>query len=215
MPKQSTTDTVTLPALPEGRVYVSLREMFFWNDSDLGKLEFKPGEAGDYMNDGLYEYGCRQTTGDGGSSLQEGESRAGGRKRRYDSVKDGSYRFGIGGGPRLTTLDIVLREQVKIRLLAAFPTMKGVDADKKARNPETAFRSITDAEAAADPNKELNADSLFGMRWNPFLAWALDEAARRDTPQEAIVSTLSVSEQLAAYEAERAEQAKADKTEAA
>ena len=85
MPKKNEVETVTLPALPVGRCYVSIAsDLSVTVGCGVGTYVFHPGKFNDATLDGTVAYGLRQCGTDGGAlgkEASDSDKESGARKR--------------------------------------------------------------------------------------------------------------------------------------
>ncbi len=184
-------ETVTLPALSEGRVYISVAEALAVKlGCGVGLRTFHPGDHTEAIRDGTYAYGLRQCGGDGGAlgkDASDADKKAG-VTARCDAIDAGTHAYGAGGGgSRLSTLVVVMREKVAAAMVGL--GTKKVDADKAIRaDIEAAYMTVAVAVAATIPDSTPKA--VFDIMWPKIEAESKAEAARRDKS----VGTISLDE---------------------
>lgn len=183
-------ETVTLPALPVGRCYVSIAsELVIRLSCGAGNRTFKAAMHTDAIVDGTYAYGLKQVTADGGALGTEAsdDDKKAGVLKRCDAIDSGSHAYGAGGGgARLSTYIIVLRENVAMELSAI--GMKMAEAKKiTIADPVLAYRKVAEEKAnsmredAADKDKsKVTTDIVLGILWANMCAESRKEADRRD-----------------------------------
>ncbi len=183
--------TVTLPALPEGRVYVSIAADLTLNlGHKAGTVTIHPANHSAAIRDGSYAYGVRQCAGDGGAlskDTPEAEKKAG-VLARLASIVDGTHKYGAGGGgSSLSTLKVVLRENVFKELVklgkkkADFA--KAVTADHeavyKAQVSAKTARSMR-VDATDEEKAVITTEAVHAIEWPKMEKAAQVEADRRD-----------------------------------
>lgn len=175
------TKTITLPALPEGRSYVSIATgLTIVLGLGVGNRAFVPGDHTDAIRDGTYAYGLRRCSMDGGAMSAETPDtiKAQGVRDRADAIDAGTHAYGAGGGgSRLSTLTVVLREKI-VQALTAIDVKKG-KAEKMARDDDKkAYMVACIAMAKTIPDS--TPKSVFGIMWSKIEAESKTEANRRD-----------------------------------
>ena len=202
------TKTVTLPALPEGRVYIDIAETLSVKlGCGVGMRDFKPGFHSSAIHDGTYAYGLRQCGGDGGALGKDVDDLAKqeGVIARCDSIDAGTHVYGAGGGgSSLSTLIIVLRENV-LKELVKIGKKKADVTKAVTASPENAFLMVSKAKAdsiradVADKDKaSVTTEAAHAALWPDMEADAKAEADRRDKAAGTVVTSQSVRDKILA-----------------
>lgn len=173
--------TVTLPVLPEGRVYISIaRDLAVVLGCSAGARTVHPADHTDSIRDGTYAYGFRQCAGDGGAlgkAASDADKKAG-VLARADSIDNGTHVYGAGGGgARLSTYIVVLRENV-LTALVGIGRKKGDVTKAVTTDPESAYMVVSMAMAKEIDGAE--GQAVHAIMWPKVEAEAKVEAARRD-----------------------------------
>ncbi len=186
----SKTDTVILPALPAGRCYVSISsEIIVRLACGVGSHTVKPGTHTEAIIDGTYAYGYRQCAGDGGALGKDAtdEAKAKGVIDRANAIDDGSHAYGAGGGgARLSTYVVVLREYVLAELIS-IGNKRGDVIKGVVKDPALAYIPVAEAKAiamradVADKDKDkVTTETVLAVYWLRLCKRAKVESARRD-----------------------------------
>lgn len=200
--------TVSLPMLPEGRVYISIADPLpIKFGLEIGMVDFHPGKQTDSINDGMMAYGGRQCGMDGGAKAKEtpeSEKRQG-VLDRIDSIQDGTHVFGVGGGgSSLSTFKVVLRENV-LKELVKIGKKKADVTKAVTASPENAFLMVSATMAdsiradVADKDKAaVTTESVHAALWPDMESDAKAEADRRDKAAGMISTSQSVRDKILA-----------------
>lgn len=177
---------ITLPALPADQIYRAVPHTITFHIDGAGKVKqdyiFEFG--GDNALSSLLlaasvRQGLVRFVGTATTSAKEGESELEACNRRFAEMVAGTYKPGQGGGARVDTYTIVLRECVVQILRNNFPSMKKADVIKAVKeNIESAF-STACAHVAESLDGQSEQD-VFAARWPKIEAHAKVEATRRD-----------------------------------
>ncbi len=184
------TETVTLPALPVGRCYVSIAsEIVVRLACGAGQYIVKPATHTESIVDGTYAYGFRQCAGDGGAMGKDAsdDDKLAGVLKRAKAIDDGSHAYGAGGGgARLSTYVVVLREYV-LSELVALGAKRGDVIKGVVKDPALAYIAVATVVAdsmrkdVADKDKDkVTTESVLAVYWPKLCKRAKDEATRRD-----------------------------------
>lgn len=188
--KTTEPEMVSLPILPEGRVYVSIAaDLAVILGCGVGPRTFHPADHTDAIRDGTYAYGLRQCGGDGGAKGADATDAAkkAGVIARCDSIDAGTHTYGAGGGgASLSTIIVVLRENV-LKELAAIGKKKADVIKAVTASPENAFLMVSKVKAdsmradVADKDKaRVTTEAVHAILWPQIEQDAKVEADRRD-----------------------------------
>lgn len=200
--------TVSLPALPEGRIYIDIAETLSIKlGCGVGMRDFKPGSHSSAIHDGTYAYGLRQCGGDGGAKGADASDavKKAGVIERCDSIDAGTHVYGAGGGgSSLSTLVVVLRENV-LKELVKIGKKKADVTKAVTASPENAFLMVSAAKAdairadVADKDKaSVTTEAAHAALWPDMEADAKAEANRRDKAAGTVVTSQSVRDKILA-----------------
>lgn len=182
--------TVTLPALPAGRCYVSIAsELIVRLACSAGSYTIRPAKHTEAIVDGTYAYGFRQCAGDGGAMGKDASDndKTAGVLKRAEAIDDGSHAYGAGGGgARLSTYTVVLRENVLAELIA-LGNKRGDVIKDVVKDPALAYVEVAESfanglrEDVAEADKDkVTTESVLAVLWPKLTAKSKTEAARRD-----------------------------------
>lgn len=203
-------NTVTLPALSNGRVYISIAETLpIKFGLEIGMVDFSPADYSDATNDGLMSYGARQCGMDGGAKSKETPDavKRQGALDRIAAIKAGTHVFGKhGGGSRLSTYKVVLRENV-LAALVKIGFKKGDVTKDVTADAESAYHMVS-AATAKEIGGKATMEAVQGIMWPKMERDAQAEATRRDkatgqftmddSTREAILAAATAPQQAAA-----------------
>lgn len=179
-----------LPSIAADRNYVSIAaELTIILGCGVGPKVIHPADHTDAIRDGTYAYGDRQCSNDGGAlgkDASDADKKAGVLKR-HAAIDDGTHTYGAGGGgSSLSTLVVVLRENV-LKELVAIGKKKADVAKAVTASPENAFLMVSEAKAdsmraeVADKDKPLvTTEAVHAVLWPQMEKDAKAEADRRD-----------------------------------
>ena len=178
---------ITLPAPLPGNVWRQVPETQKFHISGGGKVALdvehnfdpsKPDCIGDHMLGCMVRQGDIRYIGTATTSAKEGESELAACKRRNAEVIAGTYKPGQGGGARVDTYTIVLRESVVTAMVNNLAMKKG-EAVKAAKDDSTvAYRLACDK--VSESLEGQTGESVFAVMWPKIEAHAKTEADRRD-----------------------------------
>ncbi len=224
--------TVTLPELPDGQSYIPMPDVVTeYLGSGYGKWDMDLVALADKSPrtvHSIFGYGLRQIGNDAATGAEKAEgadkatdsAKQAAMLKRITAVEDGTHVFGHGGGARLTTYLVVLRENVSAMLVRDCREKKGA-ADTLARaDCETAYMMV--CESVADQiNKDrtgddrTDADAVFGVMWPKITAEAESEAKRRDAASTASATYAGIADMITAATIQESAAAKEPKARAA
>ncbi len=182
--------TVILPVLPAGRVYIDIAETLTIKlGCSAGMRDFAPGSHTSAIRDGTYAYGLRQCGGDGGAKgadASDADKKAG-VIERCNAIDAGTHVYGTGGGgSRLSTFEVVLRENVLAELVKIGKKKTDV-AKAVTTSAEDAYLMVSTAKASAmradTPDKDkakVTTERVHAILWPQEVEKAQEEATRRD-----------------------------------
>lgn len=205
--------TIALPMLPSDQFYCPMpRVVTEFLGSGFGKWELDLTTLAEYHLNTVHSsfcYGIRQIGNDAATTatIAKGAKKATDVAKqtailkRITAIEDGSHVFGHGGGARLSTYLVVLREKISAALVTDCGEKKAA-ADKLARgDTETAYMLVCESIAnkinkSRDSDSQTNADAVFGILWPRMIADAEVEAKRRDSTVDAVVSLAGIGDML-------------------
>ncbi len=148
-------------------------------------LNFDPDKP-DSISDALLASGLRQGfvryIGTATTSAQEGETPKAACDRRFAEIVAGTYKPGQGGGARIDTYTVVLREFVVTVLVNNLHLKKGEAVKAAKEDSATAYRLACDKVAESIDGQD--GESVFNVMWPKIEASAKTEADRRDATVE-------------------------------
>ena len=186
MAKAEKTNTVTLPAPKIGNVYREIPASLEFHIDGAGKVKtdytFNLSELAENLLGAFIRQGGIRFVGTATTSAKEDESPKEACDRRFAEIVSGEYKPGQGGGARVDTYTVVLRERVVVVAMNNLGLKKG-EAVKAARDDaQGTFRLACDkvAEMSKGQDGETTSEALFDLRWPQIEKGARVEADRRD-----------------------------------
>ena len=187
--------TISLPVIPSDQVYRAVPRSIKFHVDGAGKVKtdytftmdgdaaLSPILLAASVRQGLVRFVGTATT-----SAKEGESELEACNRRFAEMVAGTYKPGQGGGARVDTFTVVLRESVVTAVVQNLGMKKG-DAVKATREDTKAAYLLACAKVAKDikaPPKVVDGvelspgESVFAIMYPKIEAHAKTEADRRD-----------------------------------
>ena len=183
----SKNETVTLPVPAPGNVYRQIPASISFHISGNSKVALDVThnfdfEQPDCITDALVAAMVRQGdirfVGTATTSAKEGESEKDAVIRRNEEIVAGDYQPGQGGGARLDTYTVVLRENIVTALVNNLGLKKGEAAKLVKDDSKAAYLSACAKRAESIDGQD--ADSIFAVMWPKMESHAKSEADRRD-----------------------------------
>lgn len=176
---------ITLPVPTPGNVWRQVPSSLTVHVHGAGevKTDYPLGFEGDKaISDTLLASAIRQGfvryIGTATTSAQEGETPKDACDRRFAEIVAGTYKPGQGGGARIDTYTVVLRESVVTALVNNLHMKKG-EAVKAAKDDSAvAYRLACDKVAESIDGQD--GEAVFNVMWPKIEAHAKTEADRRD-----------------------------------
>lgn len=179
--------TVTLPALPSDQVYraVPVGIDFHIDGATKVKSDYRFELDGDSaLSPALLSAAIRQGliryVGTATTSAKEGETPKVACDRRFAEMVAGTYKPGSGGGARVDTYTLVLRESIVTAMLNNIGGLKKVDATKAVKDDAKAAY-LQACNKVAESIEGASGDDVFAKMYPKIEAHATEEAARRDS----------------------------------
>ena len=177
--------TVTLPALPAGQVYraIPTSVTFHIDGASKVKTDYTFDLDGDSALSPLLlaasvRQGLVRFVGTATTSAKEGESEKEACDRRFAEMIAGTYKPGQGGGARIDTYTVVLRESVVTAMIQNLGMKKG-EATKAAKDDASTAYLLACAKVAESID-DATGESVHAIMWPRLEAHAKTEADRRD-----------------------------------
>lgn len=201
--------TVTMPALPDGQVYVAVPSAVTYAVDSEHDLSIAPADWPGETVIGLFVNGFVQWLGDGknssrrakgyvlpdGSKLDHDETGLESATRRYNAGKSGVYNWGkSGGGAPLDTHKIVSREYVRDWIMANLGMKKSEATNMSRANPRDAFETACESMAERAVKNGLvgiSGDLIYQAHWPAMEDSIKDEVTRRRS--NAITGTIDLA----------------------
>ena len=180
------TKTITLPALPSDQVYRAIPVGIDFHIDGASKVKsdyrfemdgdsaLSPALLGAAIRQGLIRYVGTATT-----SAKEGESAKEACDRRFAEMVAGTYKPGSGGGARVDTFTLVLRESIITAMLNNIGGLKKVDATKAVKDDAKAAFMLACNKVAE--KVDATGDEVFAINWPQVEESSQAEANRRDS----------------------------------
>ncbi len=177
--------TVSLPPIPADQVYRAVPRSITFHVDGAGKVKndytfeldgdtaLSPVLLAASVRQGLVRFVGTATT-----SAKEGESELEACNRRFAEMVAGTYKPGQGGGARVDTYTVVLRESVVTALVNNLNMKKGEATKVTRENSKAAYRLA--CHKVAESIDDASGESVFDIMWPKIEAHATKEAARRD-----------------------------------
>ena len=176
---------VSLPAIPTDQIYRAIPRSITFHVDGAGKVKqdytftmdgdtpLSPVLLAASVRQGLVRFVGTATT-----SAKDGESELEACNRRFAEMVAGTYKPGQGGGARVDTYTVVLRESIVTAMVNNLAMKKG-DAVKAAREDGKAAYLLACAKVA-ESIENATGDSVFSIMYPKIEAHAKIEADRRD-----------------------------------
>ena len=186
----ATSKTVTLPALPADEVYRAVKRAVDFHIDGAGKVksDFRFEMDGDSalspaLLDASIRQGLIRYVGTATTSAKENESPKEACDRRFSEMVAGTYKPGSGGGARVDTFTLVLRESIVTAMLNNIGGLKKVDAVKAVKDDAKAAY-LQACNKVAESIDGASGDDVFAKMYPKIEAHAAEEAARRDSASD-------------------------------
>lgn len=176
---------ITLPVASLGNVWRQIPSSLVVHVHGAGevKTDYPLGFEGDKaISDALLASAIKQGfvryIGTATTSAQDGESPKDACDRRFAEIVAGTYKPGQGGGARVDTYTLVLRESIVTALVNNLHLKKGEAVKLAKADSAAAYRQACDK--VAESIDGATGEDVFGKMYPKIEAHAKAEAARRD-----------------------------------